>query len=429
MNNWTPPALELKAKKNIKAASALRAILYAEQYWPSEILEKPYVYLDTTTAPLLFLTDPYLVKEALNRNDGTLPRSRLQQRFAGHGTGKENVIVDSGVRSQAHRRSLSPLFRPKSIADYFPFIRATIEQALLPLSDAEKNQQTCDIGRVCVQATFGVIWQIMFGTANKLTPPEVVTQLADVLYEAGLSGNLKSTAKTVLHAKNISMKLQPTQPIATTTPFGKKPPEDLVLTAQEIADNAQFLLTAGHESTALTITWAFYILANNPEEQEIIASEILKATNGQDISKESLNLMPCLSNLLNETMRLYPAAIVISREAAKNIQLGDLDITQGTQIAISFYGMHRHIAHWDAPNEFRPERFGTKDKPNKYSAFLPFSGGHHSCLGAHLAWTEAMYTLASVLQKYRITTTNEIKPIARYTLRPNDELLINLHKR
>jgi cytochrome P450 len=427
--SWIPPALKLKPQSEIKATSALRAILDAEHYWPSEILEQPFVLLETTTAPLLFLTDPQLVKEVLNRNDGTLPRSRLQQRFAGHGTGHENVIVDSGSRSQVHRRSLAPLFKPQSITEYYPFIQKTIDKVLQPLADNSVYGQPYDLGRLSVHATFGVIWQIMFGHASLETPSEIVEVLADKLYEAGLSGNLITTAKTVQYAREISMKLRPTEPLAPLSPFALNTPAGIALTTQEISDNAQFLITAGHESTALTISWAFYILANAPSEQDLIAEEIAKVLHNGEITMESLNKMTRLDQLLHEAMRLYPAGIVINREAVEDTKIDYLNVAAGTQIAISFYGMHRHRAHWDKPDEFIPERFNTKAVSSKNSAFMPFSGGRHSCLGARLAWVEAMYTLASVLKDYKISPASTVMPLARYTLRPNDRLMITVSSR
>lgn len=428
MNEWLPPALAFRPKSQIRATSTLRAILDAEQFWPSEILEEPYVYLDTTSGPLLFLCTPELVKEALTRRDGTLPRSRLQQRFAGHGTGRENVITETSSRGQVHRRSLAPFFRPKAIAQDFPFIQQTICHALQPILSIQQSD-TLDISRFCVHATLSVIWQFMFGTKGQLTPPAMVTQLADSLHAAGLSGDLKQTAQAVHHAREISMAMRPQTPLVGGCPFARTPPADLALTDQEVHDNAQFLLTAGHESTALTITWAFYLLSRCPQQQDAIAEEISQVLNGQPITMAALQQMKQLNRLFNETMRLYPAGPVINREAVQDIQLNDLTVKQGTQVAICFYAMHRHHHYWNDPDAFRPERFGTGDKLLRHEAFMPFSGGHHSCLGDHLAWLEASLVLAHVLQHYRVEPVNEIKPVARYTLRPNDRLMVRLTRR
>lgn len=427
MNKWDPPALKLRPLAEIQPTTALRAMLYAEEFWPKEILEEPAVCLKTTTGPLLFLTDPVLVKEALIRNDGTLPRSNLQQRFAGHGTGRENVITDTGARSQAHRRSLAPLFAGQRLPGYFPFIQATIEQSLAPMLEAVDQAEPFDVGRVCVQATFGVVWQILFGESGQLTPPPVVREMANELYEAGLSGVLKATSAAVKHAKEISIALRPSHPLVRDTLFAKTPVIESRLTPQEIEGNAQFLLTAGHESTALTITWALLILANNLEEQEVVVKEIREHTADQPISLAVLYKLTRLNRVLNESMRLYPAAILVNRETTADIMLGDFPVQSGTQVAICFYGMHRHRNWWENPDVFDPERFaGNKTNP----AFMPFSHGHHSCLGANLAWLEAMLVLATTLRDVQIAATDsDIQPSARYTLRPDRQVLLQLSRR
>ncbi|MEQ5777587.1 cytochrome P450 [Thalassospira sp. NFXS8] len=425
------PALKLKQQSEIRRVSALRSMLDAESFWPSEILEQPYVKLETTTGPLLFLTGPDLVQAAIMEPSSRLPRSRLQQRFAGNGTGRENVITDTGNRSQVHRRSLAPLFKAQMLPGYFSFVQQTIKQAIDPWFQAADTDISVDVIRGSVHATFGVIWQIMFGEAGKLTPPNIVFSLAESLFNAGATNRLRATSEAIEYATKTSLQFLPDYPLAPGTPFSRVPPEGLQLTEQEKVDNVRFLITAGHESTALTISWAMLMLALHPELQESIATEVRNKAGFGPITLQSLRQMHQLGRVLDETMRLYPAAIVVNREAAIDLFLGDLSVSAGTQVAICFYGMHRHRSWWDNPDDFDPGRFDPVNKRIYHpSAFMPFSAGAHSCLGGHLAWTEAMLVLANTLRDMKFTLKGDVaKPLARYTLRPDRPILLNFMRR
>jgi cytochrome P450 len=413
---------------DIRPTTALRAMLDAEAYWPAEILEAPHVTLCTTTGPLLFLTGAEHVRAAVKADSARLPRSRLQQRFAGHGTGRENVVTDIGERSLAHRRTLAPLFRAQRLPGFFPFIGATVRQALAPWYEAAKSGTAIDVTRACVHATFGVVWQIMFGQEGRLVPGEEVSEMADILFTASVTGRLSATSAAVHEVTRRSMTLRPDRPLVADTPFASVQPADFALTEQELHDNIRFLMTAGHESTALTITWALLLLALNPDLQDEVAREVEVAAGEEAIDHAALHRMSLLDRVLNETMRLYPAAILVNREAMTDLVLHDVAVSAGTQVAICFYGMHRHRAHWDRPDLFDPYRFAV-DRPAP-SAFLPFSAGHHSCLGGHLAWVEAMSVLSTAVRELSFTAVDrDIRPAARYTLRPDRPVSLRISRR
>ena len=424
------PALQLRPRAEIRPTTALRAMLDAESYWPREILEEPYVFLDTTTGPLMFLTGPDLVQAAVMEDASRLPRSRLQQRFAGHGTGRGNVITDTGRRSSVHRRALAPLFRAQKLPDYFPFIQMTMRQAIDPWFRAADEGVAVDAARAAVHATFGVVWQIMFGEAGRPVPPAQVFDMAEALFAAGASGHLPATSAAIDRATRASLALRPERPLADDTPF-RRPPPDLELTPQETEDNIRFLVTSGHESTALTITWALLMLGLHPEIQATVAREIRAEAGEGPLDLAALRRMSRLGRVLDETMRLYPSAILVNREAVRDLVLADLPVRCGTQVAICFYGLHRHRAWWDRPDHFDPDRFDPIQGRLRHPAgFMPFSAGHHSCLGGHLAWLEAMLVLATTVRELDIVVEDGgVKPHARYTLRPDRPVMLRFSRR
>lgn len=425
------PALKFKPLSEIRPVSALRTLLDAEAFWPHEILEQPSVMMETKTGPLLFLTGPDLVQAAVMAPASQLPRSRLQQRFAGNGTGRKNVITEIGQRNQIHRRSLAPLFRAQRLPEYLPFIQATIRQAINPWFQAAEMGEAVDATRGAVHATFGVVWQIMLGEKGQLIPPEAVGDMADGLFLAGTTNHLPDTSAAIERAARASLPYRPKCPLAADTPFGQVTPEGLELTEQEIEHNIRFLFTAGHESTALTISWAMLLLALHPEIQEKVAKEVREIAGIGEFTMPLLRKMTQLSNVVDEAMRLYPAGPVINREAVVDFNLVDLPVKAGTQVAICFYGLHRHEQWWDNPNCFDPDRFDPAHKRVRHpSAFMPFSAGPHSCLGGHLAWTEAMVALASAVRELTFTLDGDVPGVsARYTLRPDGPVKLRFASR
>jgi cytochrome P450 len=251
------------------------------------------------------------------------------------------------------------------------------------------------------------------------------------MFLAGASNHLPDTSAAIDQAAKASFPLRPKHPLAPGTPFCLNPPEGLQLTEQEVENNIRFLFTAGHESTALTISWAMLMLALHPEIQESVAEEVRSKAGQGPLSLPALRQMSQLSRVVDETMRLYPAGPVINREAVTDFTLENLPVFKGTQVAICFYGMHRHKNWWDRPDDFDPERFDPMQNRIRHpSAFMPFSAGSHSCLGGHLAWIEAMLALANTLRSLRFTLDGEVpKPKAQYTLRPDRPVMLRFAHR
>lgn len=426
-----PPALRLRPQAEIPAVTTLRATLQAEAFWPREILEEPQVRLRTTTAPLLFLNGPDQIRAALQEKLDRLPRSPLERRFASSGTGRDSIISGTSRRSPVHRQALSRLFKAQKLPNYFPFIRKTIRHAIAPWFEAAETGAAIDVGRASVHATFGAVWQIMFGEVGAPVPPPPVFDMADALFRAGVSGHLPTTSATISEVTRASLALRPERPLADDTPFSRFPSQDLKLTPEELEGNIRFLMVAGHESTALTIAWAMLMLGLHPEIRNDVAAEVRAEAGDGPIDLAALRRMARLDQVLSETMRLYPAAMAILREAACDMDLAGVQVPRGTQVGICFYALHRHRRWWDNPDEFRPDRFAPDQVRRRHpSAFLPFAAGPHSCLGSHLAWLEAMLVLATTLRELDFTLEDSgVQPLANYTLRQDRPVMMTFRHR
>jgi cytochrome P450 len=193
------------------------------------------------------------------------------------------------------------------------------------------------------------------------------------------------------------------------------------LTDQEVRDEVMTMLMAGHESTSVALTWAWYLLDRHPNWFDAVRSEVDGVVGGRPVSFGDLAHLKVTSMVIDETLRLYPPAWSTSRSPIRDDEIGGRRIRRGKFVIISPYVTHRHPAFWSDPEAFRPERLedGIPTGPERFS-YLPFGGGPHQCLGVHFALTEAKIVLATLASRFRPTLVpgHDARPDPSITLRP-----------
>ncbi len=193
------------------------------------------------------------------------------------------------------------------------------------------------------------------------------------------------------------------------------------MTDRQVRDEVMTLLMAGHETTANTLAWTWYLLNSHPQVERRLQAELEAVLGGRLPTVEDLAELKCTRMILQEALRLYPAAPVLSRKAIAADVVQGYPIAANSTIIISPYAMHRHPAFWDEPERFDPERF-TPERAATRPAFtyFPFGGGPRVCLGNHFAMMEAQLILATVAQRYqvRLLPGHPVEPQMVVTLRP-----------
>jgi cytochrome P450 len=184
-------------------------------------------------------------------------------------------------------------------------------------------------------------------------------------------------------------------------------------------DNAITFYAAGHETTATALSWAIYLLAAQPDLQEQVRVEAVEALRG-DIDTLG-DRVPILRQVLDETLRLYPSAVQLIREAAADDELGGNAIAKGDLIMMYPWLVHRHRKLWDDPDAFDHTRFApaAKDKIDRFQ-YIPFGAGPRICVGARFAIAEALIILAHWLAARQFSLPDGLQPIptGTVTLRP-----------
>ena len=199
-----------------------------------------------------------------------------------------------------------------------------------------------------------------------------------------------------------------------------------------LRDEAMTLYLAGHETTAQTLTWTWYLLSRHRHVEEELVSEWQHVLAGKTPTAEMLPRLSYTAAVIAESMRLFPPVYVIGREATTNVELGGYRVKRGYTVLMSQWVNHRDPNYFPEPEEFRPERWenGLAKRIPKF-AYYPFGGGQRMCVGNIFALMEAAIVLATVGQRYRFTLDPEavigIKP--QITLLPANPIPVTLQLR
>jgi cytochrome P450 len=196
---------------------------------------------------------------------------------------------------------------------------------------------------------------------------------------------------------------------------GKPMPTELV------RDEVASIFLAGHETTAITLAWAFYLLDRNPASEAKVHAEVDAVLGDRTPVFGDMERLTYCRAVIDETLRLFPPVHVFSRQALDDDVVCGHAVPKGSFVTVSSWVLHRHKLWWQDPQEFRPERFlpENADKIERF-AYIPFGTGPRVCLGKHLGLLEATMLFAMIARGYRLRLKPgaSVEPLGRMTLRP-----------
>jgi cytochrome P450 len=201
---------------------------------------------------------------------------------------------------------------------------------------------------------------------------------------------------------------------------------------EQLRDEVLTLILAGHETTATSLSWIWYLLSQHPEVEAKLHAELDEVLGGRMPTMADLANLNYTGMVVDEAMRLYPPVWAIGRAAIDDDEIMGYRIPKGSNLALSQYYAHRHPAFWENPERFEPERFSAERSGGRPRyAFFPFGGGPRMCIGNIFALTEAQLVLASVAQRYRLRMVPnhriELQPLI--TLRARYGVKVTLERR
>jgi cytochrome P450 len=202
------------------------------------------------------------------------------------------------------------------------------------------------------------------------------------------------------------------------------------MTDRQLRDEVITLLLAGHETTAIALTWTFLLLARHPAVAARLHEELDHVLGGRSPGVADLPALPYTERVVNEALRLYPPAWLIGREAVRDTSIGGQPVRKGTNVLISAWVIQRDGRFFPQPLAFQPERWA--EPPRQRTAYLPFGGGQRICIGASFAQLEVVLALAAIAQRFgvELVAPGEVpEPWPVVTLRPRGSVQVRIKQR
>jgi cytochrome P450 len=398
---------------------------------------------------IYLLVNPQHIEQVLVGKTGNLGKglfARMNSELFGNG-----LLTSDGDFWRRQRRLSSPAFHRQSIDRY---AEITVEEAVRTLAGWRQGD-THDIHDDMMNVTLLVVLRSLFG-GELGEQTRVIEQTLDVIMR-GSSGIHVVTRYLRIPTLTRSRYLRAVRQLDTVVfeliARGRKKikehagggVKDLLtllllardddggmMTDQQLRDEVITLLLAGHETTALTLTWTWYLLAQHPAVEKRLHEELDAALCGRLPTAGDLAKLPYADKVIHEALRLYPPAWRIGRTSGEPLEVGGYVLPAGANILISQWVTHRDERWFPNPESFNPDRWGAESIAKlPRLAYFPFGGGPRVCIGAGFAMMEATLLLAVIAQRFRMRLVpgQRIVPLPSITLRPKNGIRVELEER
>src|SRR5215831_8586332 len=348
---------------------------------------------------IYFVYDPRANEEILLKKADSFRKdytSRLLARVVGNG-----LLLSEGETWRRQRRLVQPAFHHQQLQSYAALMVGAVERAMAGWRDGE----TRDVHADMMAVTLDIVAESLFGT--------------DVSAAAGDIGGIIDARKKSQEARDDLLSLL----------IGARDEGGGQMTDDQVRDEAIILFLAGHETTALALTYALYLLATHPEQQARLGDELGRVLGGRSPGLADLDKLAFTEAVILESMRLYPPAWGIARESTASVEIAGFAFPKGATFVMSTWAVHRDPRIFEDPAAFKPERWANDlQKRLPRFAYFPFGGGPRVCIGNRFAMMEAKLVLAVAAQRFRFapTATTSLSLLPSATLRPRHGVRLQL---
>ncbi|MCB9640483.1 MAG: cytochrome P450 [Myxococcales bacterium] len=201
---------------------------------------------------------------------------------------------------------------------------------------------------------------------------------------------------------------------------------------ETLRDELITMFLAGHETTAIAVTWAFHLLSQHPEEQDKLFEEGIQALQHEEIDDSVMEGLAYTGQIFHESMRLYPPVWTLARDVAEDHEIGGVQLYRDNSVIVPTFLLHRHPGFWEEPDAFRPERFAPEaEKKQHRGSYIPFARGPRMCIGNHFSTIESQLILAAFCANFRFSPVPgaNIGMTPQITLRPSHGMPLQIHHR
>ena len=383
--------------------------------------------------------DPTAIREMLLDRVDDYPKSLVTKNLLRPAIG-DSLFIAEGAHWRWQRRAVAPAFSHRNMLNLSPIMTAAAQRSADRIAAA--GPRAINMLDEMVTSTFDVISDVTFSGGDGFDRGAVHRAIDDYIAEAGklslfdilglpdwlprpgraMSGRaLKDMKRIADGAIDARAERGPsdTPDLLDLLLDGTDPKTKRQMNTAELRDNLLTFIVAGHETTALTLSWALYLMGFDQAVQQKARAEAQTVLQGRAATGADVENLPYIRQIIDETLRLYPPAGVISRTAQRNDTLCGREVRPGDTVMVPIYALGRHQQLWDQPDVFDPDRFKDRKAIDRY-AYLPFGDGPRICIGASFAQQEAVIILATLLSRFRFTPVDgkSPEPVMILTLRP-----------
>jgi cytochrome P450 len=355
----------------------------------------------------------------------------------------DGLLIAEGEYWRRQRHRVQPGFDPESLAGYAPVTVEYTERLLADWEDGEVRDVHGDMMQLAVE----IVAKTLFDVDIR----EYESDIADAL-ETVMDRSARRLRRPIdvpdwfptpgnrRHRRALSTLDAIAAEIVDAHDAGGDDVVSTLLAAKDrtdevdderIRDEVVTLLLAGHETTALALTYTLYALAIHPDRAERLRDELDAVLDGRPPTGDDLERLPHTERTVREGMRLYPPVQTVVREAAEPVELGGYELPEGTTVSMQQWVLHRDPRWYDEPERFRPERWTAEFEASLPSfAYFPFGGGPHRCIGDRFAKQEACLALATIAREWEVeAVTDSLEFAPSITLRPKGPVELRVERR
>jgi cytochrome P450 len=418
-----------------------RTVRNPMESWPPEVYAEGLVRTVFIGRTTFFVSDPDLIQQVLVDDADKLEKAEPMRRALEPALG-QGILTAEGQRWRLQRRTAAPVFRPNHVNSFIP---AMIEAARRTRDRwaAMPSGAPLEANSEMMHLTFEIIMETMLSGAGDVDTAAVERSMSDFLESTSWAIALSALraplwmpfpGKIRAERGQDYLRVFTARRVAERRASGERR-DDLLslmldakdpetgegLSEPDIVDNILTFIGAGHETTALALTWTFFLLSRHPDIEARVLEEIRAVTGGAPLEAGQVANLTYTRQVIQESMRVYPPVAMVVRQAVEAFELGGEQVKPGDNVFVPIYAVHHHKALWSDPEVFDPERFAPDAVRGRHRwSYLPFGAGPRICIGMGFALLEAVAILGTLLPAVHLHADPDFRPTPklRVTMRP-----------
>lgn len=450
--DWCPPAPPLRSGLAVGLKIFLERAPDLLQTLPRACYTQDVVAVPIGKRPVLIVNDPDIVRRIFTDDRKYYPKSDLMVSGLRPLLG-DGVLISGGDTWERDRKMLEPAFMHMRLEQVFPKIQQAVNDftgRLAKVPSGAVLDLEAELSRVTADIMFRTIFsqpidaseatevfesfhrfqqsvpQFDLRVVLASDPDRPSVQPAALLEEAARIRGLL--------ARLVDRRLSDLAAGCSFVDFAQavidaRDGEGRPFTREQVIDQLAVFFLAGHETTASSLAWAFFLLSRQPAALQRLRAEISSQLGEREFAFHDLKALPWVRNVFRETLRLYPPVAFLTRRATRDDRFGRMKVRAGSFIVVSPWLLHRHRGYWREPDHFDPSRFEEPGGGARAGAYIPFGLGPRVCTGATIAQLEASLILCEVLRRHdvQVLDPERVFPGSRVTIRPMQRMQCRLN--